>query len=255
LTARPIAHRGLHESAKGRVENSRAAARAAIARGFAIECDVQLSSDGEAFVFHDATLERLTGLLGELRARSAAEIGAIKLRGGGETIPSFAEFLSLIGGAVPLICEIKSHFCGDFRLAKRVVALSADYAGPLAFKSFDPEIIAHLRAMGEKRPLGVVAEADYDDPYFNEMSPGQKRNAGAWLHFDNTRPDFLSWYVEDLPHAVPALFRALARLPVVAWTVRTEEQRAKARAFADQIVFEGEADFATPLGADPLGRA
>jgi len=240
LTARPIAHRGLHDASLGRIENSRAAARAAIERGFAIECDVQLSADGEAFVFHDATLERLTEAVGAVAARRAEEIAATRLRGADETIPSFAEFLSAVGGAVPLICEIKSHFDGDFRLAERVLALSASYNGPLAFKSFDPEIIARLRATGTARPLGIVAEASYDDPYFAEMSMEQKLSAGAWLHFDRTRPDFLSWYVEDLPHAIPQLFRGIGRLPVVTWTVRTDAQRARAEKFVDQIVFEDE---------------
>jgi glycerophosphoryl diester phosphodiesterase len=241
LTARPIAHRGLHDSTKGRIENSRAAARAAIAGGFAIECDVQLSADGEAFVFHDSTLDRLTSATGPFVALRAGEIAATRLRGSDETIPPFGEFLSLISGAVPLICEIKSRFNGDFRLAGRAVALSKGYAGLLAFKSFDPEIIAYLRAQGEERPLGIVAEASYDDPYFEGMSAEQKRAASAWLHFDRTRPDFLSWYVEDLPHAIPTLLRGRVRLPVMTWTVRTAEQRARAGKFADQIVFEGEA--------------
>jgi glycerophosphoryl diester phosphodiesterase len=240
LTARPIAHRGLHDPALGRIENSLGAARAAIARGFAIECDVQLSADGEAFVFHDSTLDRLAEASGAFAALGAEAIAATKLRGAGETIPAFAEFLAIVGGAVPLICEIKSHFTGDFHLAERVLALTASYSGPLAFKSFDPEVIAHLRARGTERPLGIVAEGGYDDPYFHEMSASQKRDAAAWLHYDRTHPDFLSWYVEDLPHAVPQLFRRLGGLPVMTWTVRTDAQRARAEAFADQIVFEGD---------------
>ena len=241
LCARPIAHRGLHDFSAGHVENTRAAARAAIARGFAVECDVRLSADGEAFVFHDATLDRLTEAKGPFATRRAREIAATEVTGAAETIPSFAEFLSVIAGAVPLICEIKSHFDADFRLADRVAALAASYEGPLAFKSFDSDIIAHLREVGVERPLGIVAEARYDDPYFAEMSAEQKLRAGAWLHVDRTRPDFLSWHVEDLPHAIPALFRGLGRLPVMAWTVRTAEQRARAARFADQMVFEGEA--------------
>jgi len=50
LVARPIAHRGLHDEARGVVENSLASARAAISKNYAIECDVQLSRDGEAVV-------------------------------------------------------------------------------------------------------------------------------------------------------------------------------------------------------------
>ena len=187
-------------------------------------------------------LDRLTALEGPASARTASELAATRLKVGGETLPTFADFLSLIGGAVPLICEIKSHFDGDVRLAERVVAQSRDYSGPLAFKSFDPEVVAHLRRAGTERPLGIVAEASYEDPYFDEMSRQQKQRAAAFLHVDETRPDFLSWSVEDLPHAAPTLFRALARRPVMTWTVRSPAQKQRAKAFADQIVFEGEPD-------------
>jgi glycerophosphoryl diester phosphodiesterase len=242
LVARPIAHRGLHDSAAGIIENSRAAARAAIRGGFAIECDVERSADSEAFVFHDSRLDRLTGAQGPIFYRNARDISAITLKETEETIPSFSEFLDVIAGAVPLICEIKSRFNGDFRLADRVAEASIGYVGPLAFKSFDPETIAHLRAKNLGRPLGVVAEAGYDDPYFAEMSAAQKQSAAAFLHLGATQPDFLSWSVKDLPHVAPGLFRALGRRPVTTWTVRSTAEKQRAKAFADQIVFEGSPD-------------
>jgi glycerophosphoryl diester phosphodiesterase len=238
LTARPIAHRGWH--AAGRPENSLAAARAAVERGFAIECDVQLSADGEAMVFHDATLERLAGRPGRIGDFAAARLQEIALTGGPERIPTLAALLATIGGRVPLICEIKSGFDRDFRLARRAAELAGSYPGPLAFKSFDPDVIAWLRAAANPRPLGIVAEADYDDPYFAAMPPVLKRDCAAFLHVERTRPDFLSWHVDDLPHATPSLMRALGGKPVMAWTVRRPEQWALAREFADQAVFEGE---------------
>ncbi len=240
LTARPIAHRGWHDAARGRIENTLGAARAAIGRGFAIECDVQLTRDGEAIVFHDATLDRLTLASGPIRARSVAELQAVRFKACAEAMPTLAQLLSAIDGAVPLICEIKSHFDGDFRLADRAAALAASYAGPIALKSFDPAPIAHLRAQGVAPPLGIVAEANYDDPYFAELSPAQKQTCSAFLHYPETRPDFLSWSVEDLPHPTPALLRALKAIPVMVWTVRTPEQKRRAKLWADQIVFEGE---------------
>ena len=240
LTARPIAHRGWHDASAGRIENSPSAARAAIARGFAIECDVQLSRDGEVLVFHDATLERLTEASGPVADRSLAELQRLTLRGSvTRSLPS-RNFLALIAGAVPLICEIKSRFDGDLRLADRVAEIAESYAGPLALKSFDPAPIAHLRAKGISRPLGIVAQASYDDPYVSAMSAEQKRDCAAFLHIEATRPDFLSWCVDDLPHPTPTLLRALAKIPVMTWTVRSEAQRRLARAYADQIVFEGE---------------
>ena len=44
---RPVAHRGYHDRQRGVIENSAAAFEAAIAKGFGIECDLQLTRDGE----------------------------------------------------------------------------------------------------------------------------------------------------------------------------------------------------------------
>ncbi len=146
LTRRPIAHRGLHDGAAGRVENSLSAARAAIAAECAVECDVQLSRDGEAMVFHDFALDRLTEAAGPLAARSAAELGSLRLDGTADTVPTLKNLLDMIDGRVPLICEIKSAFHGDMRLADRAAAIAVRYDGPLALKSFDPAVLKHLRA-------------------------------------------------------------------------------------------------------------
>ncbi len=105
----PIAHRALHDVADGRPENSRAAIRAAISAGYAIEMDLQLSRDGRAMVFHDYDLGRLTGQSGAVCQRDAADLAAIPLRGGDEGIPSFAEVLDLVAGRVPLLVELKDQ--------------------------------------------------------------------------------------------------------------------------------------------------
>ena len=60
LTARPVAHRGLHDRARGIIENMPARLKAAIDGNFGIECDIQLTADGEAMVHHDDALGRLT---------------------------------------------------------------------------------------------------------------------------------------------------------------------------------------------------
>jgi glycerophosphoryl diester phosphodiesterase len=246
LTARPIAHRGLHDASRGRIENTLGAADAAIAGGFAIECDVRLSSDGEAVVFHDATLDRLMQASGAVGARTVGELRGVRFKAASEPIPTLPEFLAHLAGRAPLICEIKSHFDGDMRLTDRVAGLAAEYAGPLALKSFDPDVIAQLRGRGAVQPLGMVAEASYEGDYWRELRGDQKRDCAAFLHYPRTRPDFLSWRVDDLPHPTPALLRMLAALPVMAWTVRSVEQKRCARLWADQIVFEGRPDDGSP---------
>lgn len=238
LVDRPIAHRGLHDAARGLVENGAGAARAAIAAGFAIECDVQRTADGDAVVFHDFDLDRLTGATGPVQAMTAGALGRIAYREGGERILRLTDLLDLIGGRVPLVCEIKSRFDGDLRLADRVAAILRDDRGPVAIKSFDPAIVAHLRGR-PPCPLGIVAEADYRDPEWAALTLPAKRELAALAHFPRTRPDFLSYHVGDLPHAAPLLCRSALGLPVMAWTVRRPEQREQARRWADQMVFEG----------------
>ncbi len=191
LIARPIAHRGLHDPERGIVENSLGAARAAVERGYGIECDVRLSRDGKVFVFHDDLLDRLTGVRGAFGGRDAHELAHIALRGG-ERIPTLVAFLAAVGGAVPLILELKSDFSGDAALAGAVAADLADYRGPVALKSFDPAPIASLRAGGAPWPLGIVAQSDYEDEEFDRLAPEQWEELTRFTHAAATRPDFLS---------------------------------------------------------------
>lgn len=239
LTARPIAHRGLHNRLIGIIENSMAAARAAIALDYAIECDVQLSLDGEAMVFHDDRLERLTRAQGRLDARAADDLSRLPYLLGEGAMPTLPAFLDEIAGRTPLVIEIKSHFDGDMRLAERTATLAQEYQGPVALKSFDPAVIAHLRGQRCGLPLGVVAEAHYDPGEWSFLGADVCRDLAALSHFSETRPDFLSYCVDDLPHAAATLCRVGLKMPVMTWTVRTPEQRHVAARYADQMVFEG----------------
>lgn len=240
LVAQPIAHRGLHDLAAGVIENSPSAAKAAIAGGFGIECDVQLTADGEAVVFHDFVLDRLTAETGPLVAKTAAELGRITLKGSSDPILTLPAFLDLIGGRVPLVIEIKSRFDGNLALTKRTVEVLAGYAGqPIVIKSFDPEIVTALRTLAPQIPRGIVAMNAYDYGDYDKLSPERKHALANLLHFTESRPDFLSWKVTDLESAAPYLCRNVIGMPLMSWTVRTPEERQRATRFADQMVFEG----------------
>lgn len=239
LTARPIAHRGLHDRAAGVPENTIAAARAAVALGFAIECDVQISSDGEAMVFHDHTLERLTGATGAVKDRPAAALGGLTVLGSGEIVPTLDQFLDAIGPAVPVVVEIKSRFDADLALTRRVCDVVSRRSAPIALKSFDPEVVEAVRGLAPSVPRGIVAEAEFTQGEWAMLPPALRREMANLLHFARTEPDFISWRNRDLPHAAPFLARHLGRRPVMTWTVRTPEDVARAAAHADQMVFEG----------------
>ncbi len=245
LTSRPIAHRGLHDRARGVIENSIDAARAAIADNFAIECDIQDSADGEAFIFHDHDLARLTGSEGAFCAQNASMIDDLRLSDakGDARIPRLADFLALIAGRVPLVIEIKSRFDSNPTLMQRCIALLRDYAGPVCVKSFDPQVVAWLRRDAPQIMRGIVADAAGSGPPGGDRDGEAGRSArharAHLLHFPETLPDFVSWHAGDLPNAAPFLCRNLRGMPVLAWTLRSADQAAHARAHADQIIFEG----------------
>ena len=243
LLATPIAHRGLHDRSRGIIENTASAAAAAIARGFPIECDVQGTADGEAVVFHDGTLERLTLGHGRIADRTAAELAATPLRDTADRIQPLTAFLEGIAGRVPVVVEIKSALDGDLRLTDRTVAAVRGYAGPLAFKSFDPAIVAHLRRYADLAktgiPLGQLAQATYDHPEWDHVPNERKRELASLVGFEDSHPDFLSYRAGDLPHAAAHLCRRALGIPVIAWTVRSPADVAPTRRWVDQIVFEG----------------
>lgn len=239
LVAQPIAHRGLHAPANGIFENTIAAAEAAVAGGYGIECDIQLSQDGEAMVFHDHTLDRLTEATGPVRDRPKAELESLRIGGTAETIPSLADFLARIDGRTPLVVEIKSRFDGEERLARRAAELLTRSEQPVAVKSFDPRIVALLREIAPRLRRGIVAQARYEGDEWGGATPQERRAMSSFAHWGETRPDFISYRYADLPSQVTVMPRILSGIPVMTWTVRNQAEADRASAFADQIVFEG----------------
>ena len=239
MTARPIAHRGLHDAARGVIENSPSAARAAVADDFGIECDVQLTADGEAVVFHDFVLDRLTMTSGRVDELSAAALGAVAMRGSEDRILALPAFLDVIAGKVPLVLEIKSRFDGDMRLTRRVAEVVKASPFPIVLKSFDPRIVTALKTLTPHHARGIVAMNDYSYPDYETCGATEKHAMANLLHFGESQPDFVSWRVRDLPSAAPFLCRRALGLPLMTWTVRNAEDRALAGVHADQMVFEG----------------
>ena len=239
LTARPIAHRGLHSKQSGLVENTPAAAAAAIAKNYAIECDIQRTKDGEAVVFHDFTVERLMRAEGRVDAFRADDLAQLSFKDCDQKIVSLPDFLVSIGGRTPVVVEIKSRYDGDMRLADRAMAAVAAYVGPVCLKSFDPAVLVHLRGAGAPCPLGLVAQARYDGEEWAGLAQEKRASFADLRDFPFARPDFLSWNLADLPHAVPMLCGQGIGMPVMTWTVRSREALARARLWVDQIIFEG----------------
>jgi glycerophosphoryl diester phosphodiesterase len=156
LTARPVAHRGLHDA--GAIENTPSAFAAAIAAGYAIELDLQITADGEAVVHHDDALGRLTDGSGRLAAMTAAALKQVAFKATADRIITFGELLDFVAGRATLLIELKSHADGDRRLALRAAQVLATYRGPAALMSFDPLQIATVRDAAPSLTRGLIAE-------------------------------------------------------------------------------------------------
>lgn len=239
LTQRPVAHRGLHDPARGPLENTLAAADAAARRGFAIEVDLVLSSDCEAMVFHDATLDRLTFETGPVARLTAAELAALPLRGSDQHIPTLTELIDTIAGRVPLIAELKPAWGGRAGtwLAERTAEVIAGRPDQIALMSFDPDIVAELGRLTPDRPRGVTVDESYDAREYPGLSLMERFALATLLHLPRSRPDFLAVGLKALTSPPVRLAKRVLGLPVLAWTV-TRGDRARAAAFADQIIFE-----------------
>jgi glycerophosphoryl diester phosphodiesterase len=239
LTARPVAHRGLHDASAGVIENTPSAFAAAVAGNYAIECDLQLSADGEAMIFHDDTLDRLTEAAGRLDAITAVELKRVPFRATGDRMMTLGDLCDLVGGRVALLVEIKSRFDGDLRLVTRAAQVLDSYRGQAALMSFDPAPIAALRMLAPRLPRGIVAERR--DPHKDwQPLPARTRRALAYFqHALRSRPQFIAYSIADLPSAIPWVARTVCKLPLLAWTVRSDVDRARAARYADQMIFEG----------------
>jgi glycerophosphoryl diester phosphodiesterase len=239
LTARPVAHRGLHDAISGIIENMPGAVQAAIDGNFAIEVDIQLTSDGEAMVHHDDALGRLTEGTGPLLGKTAAELKATKFKDTSERMMTLGDLCTLVAGRVPLVIEVKSHFDGDRKLVARMAAVLAGYRGPAVGMSFDPDQVLALREKMPALPRGIIAQRDYDDDYWKKLTPQQRDGMLYLRHAFRTRPHFVAFWVDQLPAPAPWIARNIFGLPLLTWTVRTPEQRERAARYADQMIFEG----------------
>jgi glycerophosphoryl diester phosphodiesterase len=239
LIARPVAHRGLHDAGAGVIENTPSAFAAAAGASYAIECDLQISADGEAMVHHDATLGRLTDGSGRLDEMTSAELRRVAFKATADRMISAGELCDLVAGRVTLVIELKSGRAGDQRLAARAAAVLSGYAGPAALMSFDPAQVAAVRASAPLLTRGLVAEG-WSAPLEREPLSARGQRALAYGR-DALRahPQFIAYSVKDLPAALPLAARRLCGMPLLTWTVRSAQDRQRAARFADQMIFEG----------------
>lgn len=223
----PVAHRGLHDLNKTVWENTLSAFSRAIAGGYAIECDVQLSSDSVPMVFHDDKLERLCGIHGNVREKTAAELGMLSVGGTADRIPRLRQMLQLVKGQVPLVIELKGQNAEeDDGFAEAVLEELDGYTGKVALMSFDFHLLRNLKLAESSYPVGLTAEGTKPETFFEHDEAMQ---LGL---------DFISYQWAHLPNSFIDAQRARG-IPVITWTVRDEKAREHTYTYADQMTFEG----------------
>ena len=239
--AAPFAHRGLHDLSKARPENSMSAFQAAIDHGYGIELDIQMSADGEAIVFHDYALDRLTGRSGAVRQHSSAELTAIRLNdGSGDMIPTLKAVLDHVKGQVPLLLEIKDQ---DGALGPDVGALEAaiadqlaEYPGEAAVMSFNPHSVSAMQTLAPDRPRGLVTEGFHNT---HHVVPEDRLHLlSRIVDYDRVGAAFISHKLDALQMPRVAELQSQGAV-IFCWTVKTSAQATEALRIADNITFEG----------------
>lgn len=242
---RPIAHRGLHDAACGRIENTAPAFRAALAAGYGIECDLRPIACGTPVVFHDETLDRLVdaprGTTTD--SLSADMLARLRYRGQDTPILTFADLLSLVAGAVPILAEIKSEWGPPYpRFLAGIAELAASYEGPVALMSFDPAVIAPMQELAPHVPRGLVSgsyrRTAGDSWWADQIPPERAARLRDLPDFGSCGASFAAYEVAALPAPATVALRAQG-VPVFTWTVRSERDRQLAAAHADAMIFEG----------------
>lgn len=229
-----IAHRGYFDNEAGVPENSLACFQAAIEKGFVIELDIQLSSDGVAMVFHDADLERMCGVQGKIWEYTAAQLKEMKLLGTEETIPTFEETLALINGQVPLLVEYKMDKV-DTAVCAAGQALLDKYNGDYAIQCFDPRALLWYKKNAPQVARGQLAE----DFWENETYKGQPLYLALTYMLTNvaTRPDFISYRAIHKDNLSLNICRILGA-KTACYTLKSEEELANVNGEFDMYIFD-----------------
>lgn len=236
----PIAHRGLHDPAAGRIENTRAAFQAAIDADLGIECDVRPAAGGLPVVFHDDVIDRLIDGSGTVARLTRNDLDYIRYRGQDDGILTFSELLEMVGGRVPLLVEIKSEWDPpDHGFLFHLCRMAAYYDGPIALMSFDPAVMAVVKQYAPQVPRGIISGSYAGEGWWNErLDEERAARLRDLAESKEAAPDFYAYEVAALQTAPPRHVREQLGYPLFTWTVRSPEDRRLAEQFADAPIFE-----------------
>lgn len=216
------AHRGLHNKNRSVPENSMAAFRLAVERGYGIELDLHLNSDKSLAVIHDTSLKRTAGADIDITTLTDKQVKEYPLEGTGELIPFFEEVLEEVDGRVPLLIEFKTDNNNYMEITERVMDALTDYKGLYAIQSFDPRVIHYLKKHYPRVMRGQLAGflRRSGDPVNRFLDFGLRNLLTNFI----TKPHFIAYRVQDSTRPSMALCRKLYKPLELNWTCRKPEQ-------------------------------
>ena len=229
-----IAHRGLHNNTTDAVENSMAAFEKAVANGYGIEMDIQVTKDGVPVVFHDFTLDRACGVKGKVKDYTYDELIKYPLFHSKQRIPKFEDVLKLVDRKVPLIIEYKVERT-DLSVCKNTEKLLKDYKGLYCIESFNPLVVYWFR-----RKHGNIPRGQLSDDFYKELGEYTIIHLAVQYLLVNWlgKPDFIA-YNHKYPKLISRrLCRTLFHNTAAAWTIKNEQDLERARANFDIFIFD-----------------
>ncbi len=230
LTNQKIAHRGLHD--KDCPENTLSAFGKAIEHNYAVEIDIQMTKDGQLVVFHDYDLERLTGLKGDITLVDYDYIKDATVCNSQEKIPTFEEFLHFIDGKIPVLIEIKHHKKVGV-VEGKIAELLRQYKGQFAVQSFNPFIVKWFKHHAPEFIRGQLASDLKDD-----IAAQWQKNFIRYLCMTKINgSQFISYDVSDIKRK--QILRKKKKMPIIMWTVRSEQDLEDTKGYYDNYIFEG----------------
>ena len=222
-----IAHRGFFDEISP--ENSLSAFQKAIDNGYAIECDLHLTQDGTVVIIHDDTTARTTSQDKYVAHLTQKDLQEIKLNNSEEHIPTLKEVLDLVDCKTPILFEIKNNGkVGELESA--VWETLKEYKGEYAIESFNPYVLKWFKDNAPNVIRGQLSSKlkDVKLPFFKKLA--LKR-----MMFNKiTEPDFIAYNFEDLPYKPVSK----SELPIISWTIRSQEEYLKAIQISDNVIFE-----------------
>lgn len=231
-----IAHRGLYDNNADWPENTLSAFQRAVDAGYGIELDVHVTKDGQLVVAHDDGLDRICGVDAAIADLTLDGLRQYRVLGSSQVIPLMSEVLDVIGGAVPLVVEIKleSNYARISELTNQVMS---GYQGQYCVESFDPRVLVWYR---RHRP--DVVRGQLSEDFSKDESTGNKVLDWALTNMVlniATWPDFIAYNCQHA--ATPALhwWRRVLGCPLVAWTIGSQAQLDKAKHSFSAYIFEG----------------